>query len=97
MGKVAKWSGDQPTNFTCDLEGRLAEPLPNFFAEWVAHCPKSDTTGKTLLPQDLLMEGKLPTQRDVCFYKGCKKSGHRWDHCPKLAMHVAKNPAVRDY
>ena len=27
-----------------------------------------------------------------CYYKGCQKPGHCWDHCPKLAMHVAKNP-----
>lgn len=48
--------GDQPADFTCDLEGRLDDPLPNFFAEWVARC-LTETTGKTLLPQDLLMEG----------------------------------------
>ncbi|KAL3133595.1 hypothetical protein ABBQ32_008122 [Trebouxia sp. C0010 RCD-2024] len=41
------------------------------------------------------MEGKL--EKNICFYKGCRKPGHRWDHCPKLAMHVAKNPAVRGF
>ena len=34
--KIAKWHRDDPANCTCDLEGRLAEPLPDFFKDWIA-------------------------------------------------------------
>ncbi|KAL3135298.1 hypothetical protein ABBQ32_007496 [Trebouxia sp. C0010 RCD-2024] len=94
-GKVANWLGAQPADFTCEQEGRLADPLPAFFEDWKAKCPRFETTGKINLPQDLLMEGKLGG--NICFHKGCRQPGHRWDHCPKLAMHVAKNPAVRGF
>ena len=90
--RVAKRRGDAPADFTCDTEGRLAKPLPGFFKDWIATCNRSDS-GKPLLPDNLLREGNLPP--GLCFYKGCMKSGHRWDRCPKLAMHVAKNPSVR--
>ena len=33
----------------------------------------------TLVGDDLLREGNLPP--GLCFYKGCMKSGHRWDRC----------------
>ena len=88
--RIAKWSytdGD----FQCDREGRLADPLPRFFSDWVASCKKS-SLGKPLLPTDLCNLSKQPP--NTCFYKGCNKYGHRWDHCPKLAMHVFKNPEV---
>ena len=92
--KVAKWSGDSPESFTCDREGSLAEPLPGFFKEWVlTSCTRSTTTDEPLLPTDLVKLGKL--DRGTCFYRGCQQAGHRWDHCPSLAMHVAKNPTVR--
>ena len=90
--RIAKWRGDAPADFTCDTEGKLAEPLPGFFQHWIAKCDKSDG-GRPLLPDELLREGKLAPGQ--CYYTGCMKSGHRWDHCPKLAMHVAKNPSVR--
>ena len=90
--RIAKWRGDAPADFACDTEGRLAEPLPGFFKDWIAKCDRSGS-GRPLLPDDLLREGNLPP--GLCFYKGCMKSGHRWDRCPKLAMHVAKNPSVR--
>ena len=36
--RIAKWRGDAPADFTCDTEGRLAEPLPGFFKDWIATC-----------------------------------------------------------
>ena len=93
--KVAKWQGDSAENFSCDTEGRLADSLPEFFKSWTANLEVSKTNGKPLLPNDLLKSGSLPS--NTCFYKGCMKPGHRWDHCPKLAMHVAKNPTLRDF
>ena len=55
--RIAKWHGDDPADFTCDLEGRLADPIPNFFKDWIAKCNVSDS-GKSLLPDELLREGK---------------------------------------
>ena len=71
------------------MDGRLADPLPQFFQDWIAEQPIS-TAGKPNLPVELLRQDKL--EPSSCYYKGCQKPGHRWDHCPKLAMHVAKNP-----
>ncbi|KAL0027740.1 hypothetical protein WJX77_002195 [Trebouxia sp. C0004] len=88
--RVATWSNDSPGEFTCELDGRLKEPLPGFFKEWIDNRTKSTSNGKPLLPQNLLKLGKLPIGH--CYYKGCEKAGHRWDQCPRLARHVAKNP-----
>ena len=93
--KVATWSNDSPEQFTCELDGRLQEPLPAFFQQWIDNCPRSQSTGKPLLPENLLRDGRLPSGH--CYYKGCDKPGHRWNLCPRLAMHVAKNPAVRNF
>ena len=90
--KKAKWRGDAPADFTCDTEGKLAERPPGFLKYWVAKCDKTDS-GRPLLQDELLREGKLAP--GLCYCKGCMKSGHRWDRCPKLAMHLAKNPSVR--
>ena len=56
--KIAKWRGDAPADFTCDTEGKLAEPLPGFFKEWIAKYAESNS-GRPLLPDGLLREGKL--------------------------------------
>ena len=93
--KVATWSNDSLEQFTCELDGRLQEPLPAFFQQRIDNCPKSQSTGKPLLPENLLRDGRLPSGH--CYYKGCDKPGHRWNLCPRLAMHVAKNPAVRNF
>ncbi|KAL0038535.1 hypothetical protein WJX77_009904 [Trebouxia sp. C0004] len=89
--RLATWSNDRPEDFTCQLDGWLKEPLPQFFKQWIDGCTRSASTGKPLLPTGLLREGKLETGH--CYYKGCNRSGHRWDQCPRLAVHVAKNPA----
>ena len=34
--QVATWSNDSPEEFTCELDGRLKEPLPGFFKRWIA-------------------------------------------------------------
>ena len=39
--KIAKWNNDNPEGFTCDMEGRLADPLPQFFQSWIAEQPTS--------------------------------------------------------
>ncbi|KAL0048309.1 hypothetical protein WJX82_000537 [Trebouxia sp. C0006] len=31
LKEIAKWQGNSPDTFTCDSEGRLADPLPEFF------------------------------------------------------------------
>ncbi|DBA79948.1 TPA: hypothetical protein ACH3X1_008153 [Trebouxia sp. C0004] len=90
--RLATWSNDRPEDFTCQLDGWLKEPLPQFFKQWIDGCTRSASTGKPLLPTGLLREGKLETGH--CYYKGCNRSGHRWDQCPRLAVHVAKNPAL---
>ena len=96
VAKVVKWQGDDADAFPCtDMDGSLAEPLPSFFKDWIAGCPTSENGGKSLLPINLLKDGKLTGNQ--CFYKGCMQASHRWDHCLKLAMHVAKNPAVRSH
>ena len=56
--RIAKWRGDAPADFTCDTKGKLAEPLAAFFKDWIAKCDESDS-GRPLLPDELLREGKL--------------------------------------
>ena len=73
---------------------RAADPQPGFLREWLSAGPKSDISGKSQSPNDLLRPGKLVN--GACFYQNCRQAGHRWDHCPKLAMHVAKDPTVRN-
>ena len=85
--KIAKWNNDNPEGFTCDMEGRLADPLPQFFQSRIAEQPTS-TAGRPNLPDELLRQDKL--EPGSCYYKGCRKPGYRWNHCPKLAMHVAR-------
>ena len=75
------------------MDGNLAEPLQTFFKDWVSQ--RNTVNGRTQLPNNFLKDSKL--ERGQCYYKGCSKSAHRWDHCPKLAMHVAKNPAWRSH
>ena len=36
--RVATWSNDSPEEFTCELVGRLKEPLPGFFKQWIDNC-----------------------------------------------------------
>lgn len=58
-GKVAKWFGTNESDFICDMDGSLAEPLPGFFTKWIASCPKSELTDKPMLPDPLLRTDKL--------------------------------------
>ena len=94
--RVVQWQGNSPDEFECpDKNGRLAEPLPSFFMAWYAGLPSpSNGSHKKFLPKDLLVTG--PLRPNTCYYKGCAKPGHSWDHCPRLALHIAKNPAVRN-
>ena len=94
--KVVTWSGNSPEEFHCnDLNGKLCDPLPDFFSSWISGLTgPAGNPDKKFLPQPLLTSGAL--KRGVCYYKGCAKPGHSWDHCPRLATHVAKNPQVRN-
>ena len=94
--QTARWTGDSAEEFTLvDTEGALAEPLPAFFSKWIGD-RNQGSSGKPLLPHGLMYNGSPQDGIPCCFYKGCRKVGHRWTQCPDLALHVAKNPKVRD-
>ncbi|KAA6425927.1 MAG: hypothetical protein FRX49_04302 [Trebouxia sp. A1-2] len=72
-----------------DLDGKLAEPLPQFFQTWISK-KGTDEAGRPKLPFDLCPKGTWP--KGACYYSRCLKSGHNWRQCPLLALNVAKNP-----
>ena len=94
--KIVRWTGTSAEDFDCpDKDGKLAEPLPGFFLQWIDSLPPPSNGGdKKYLPSPFPIEGTL--RKGHCFYKGCRRPGHSWDHCPRLALHIAKNPAVRN-
>ena len=94
--KMVRWTGNSAEEFDCpDKDDKLAEPLPDFFLKWIDSLPSpSNGSDKKYLPSPFVTEGTL--RKGHCFYKGCGRPGHSWDHCPRLALHIAKNPAVRN-
>lgn len=96
-----QWTSNTADQFSVpSTTGRLIEPLPTFFKEWIDAQHHSESTGKPHLPKDLC---EFPRRKDpgrkgstCCLFKGCQQKGHAWTVCPKLALAVAKNPLVRN-
>ena len=59
--KVVKWSGNSPEEFRCnDLNGKLCDPLPDFFSGWISGLAgPAGNPDKKFLPQPLLTSGAL--------------------------------------
>ena len=94
--QLVQWTGDSADSFAVPTTtGRLVEPVPEFFQNWIEARQKSPA-GRTLLPQELCHFAKRGSGTS-CLFKGCGQKGHAWTVCPKLALAIAKNPSVRNY